>query len=223
MYHLTPVSSNTKTGPIPVSTSTSATCPTSCPFNHGGGCYASSGPLALHWRKVTEHKRGELWEQFLEQVASLSEGQLWRHNQAGDLPGDGDTLDTKALGALVRANKGKRGFTYTHKPMRLAKARKAIASANAKGFTVNLSANSPAHADELANLGIAPVVVTVPTDAPDKGVTPQGRRWIACPAESRDSVSCASCGLCSRSDRSVIIAFHAHGSGKARVSQTVSA
>ena len=223
MYHLTPISSNAKTGPIPVSTSTSATCPTSCPFNNGGGCYASSGPLALHWKKVTEHKRGELFEQFLEQIASLPDGQLWRHNQAGDLPGNGDTLDTKALSALVRANKGKKGFTYTHKPLKTKRNRDAIAKANKQGFTVNLSANSLVHADELVSLEIAPVVVTIPEHAPNKGKTPQGRRWIACPAESRDSVSCASCGLCARSERSVIIAFHAHGAKKTAVSKTVSA
>jgi hypothetical protein len=45
-FHLTRVSSNAKTGKIPVSTSSKATCPATCPFM-GNGCYAASGPLAI--------------------------------------------------------------------------------------------------------------------------------------------------------------------------------
>ena len=41
-------SSNKKTGPMPVSTTSSETCPTTCPFK-GNGCYAESGPLAFLW------------------------------------------------------------------------------------------------------------------------------------------------------------------------------
>ena len=36
-FHLSRVSTNSKTGPIPVSTSSAVTCPPSCPFNQGGG------------------------------------------------------------------------------------------------------------------------------------------------------------------------------------------
>lgn len=51
------------------------------------------------------------------QIAALTEGQLWRHNQAGDLVGGGNEIDTAPRGQLVAANAGKRGFTYTHKPV----------------------------------------------------------------------------------------------------------
>jgi hypothetical protein len=135
-FHLTLKSRNAKTGPIPVSTSTAATCPTSCPFNAGNGCYASSGPLALFWRKVTENKAGAEYGAFLKQIRALLDGQLWRHNQSGDLAGDGDALDIGALDALVAANKGKRGFTYTHKPLATAAEREAIERANANGLSL---------------------------------------------------------------------------------------
>ena len=42
MYHLTKVSSNRKTGPIPVSTTTSDSCPPTCSLK-GAGCYAEQG------------------------------------------------------------------------------------------------------------------------------------------------------------------------------------
>ena len=103
--HLTPKSKNAKTGPIPVSMSSDVTCPPSCPFNSGGGCYAATGPIALHWKKVSSGDRGMNFADFCDTIASLPDGQLWRHNQAGDLCGAGDTLDVPALDKLSEANK----------------------------------------------------------------------------------------------------------------------
>lgn len=215
-FHLTMVSGNAKTGPIPVSTSTAATCPTSCPFNNAnaGGCYASGGPLAIHWRAVTNGSRGGEWSELLKQVRKIPKGSLWRHNQAGDLPGEGDAIDTEALAQLVAANKGRRGFTFTHKPMTAENAA-AVALANASGFAINLSGNNLSHADELAALGVAPVVAVVPEDFPKVGRTPAGRRVVVCPAQVRE-VSCAQCGLCARERNGAVVAFRVHGSSKRR-------
>lgn len=211
--YLTLRSRNSKTGPIPVSTSTAATCP-ACPFK-GNGCYAESYPLKGRWDEVTDGRRGGTWAMFLDSVAALEEGQFWRHNQAGDLPGIGDDIDAKALADLVKANTGRRGFTYTHKPMTTPRARKAIADANENGFTINLSANDPAHADELADLKIAPVVVVLPSTVIGKQrlATPAGRPIVVCPATYRDDVTCKGCQLCQR-QRDVIVGFPAHGNAK---------
>jgi hypothetical protein len=221
LVHLTPASRNVKTGPIPVSTTSAITCPTSCPFNNGNGCYAASGPLAIHWRKVTQGDRGDTWENFLPKIAALPKNQLWRMNAAGDLPGEGDTLDTVALGQLVQANKGKRGFTYTHKPLDTPHERLAIAHANANGFAVNLSGNTLDHADSLADMGIAPVTVVVQSDAVSNMSTPKGRKVVICPATIRDDVSCATCGLCAIVKRDCIVGFPAHGNGKRKVDAIV--
>jgi len=211
--HLTLVSRNVKTGPIPVSTTSAESCPSACPFNNANGCYAASGPLALHWRKVTNGLSGDSYGAFLDKVSRLMKGQLWRHNQAGDLIGEGDTLDTQALALLVKANKGKRGFTYTHKPLATQAERDAIRDANKGGFTVNLSGNTLDHADSLVDLAIAPVVVVLPHDATSNTVTPKGRKVVVCPATQRDDVSCASCGLCQK-QRDSIVGFPAHGTSK---------
>lgn len=233
-YHLTLKSRNGKTGPIPVSTTAKASCP-SCPLKDNG-CYAASGPLALFWQKVTDGKVGTDYATFLAQVSSLPEGQLWRHNQAGDLPGIGDAIDHDALAALTRANRGKSGFTYTHKPMTVAANAVAVAAANADGFTVNLSGNNVAHADALADMGVGPVVTVLPQEygrrekngdwaetlddyrsrvssLPKK--TPGGRAVSVCPATFLDT-SCADCGLCARSNRKSVVGFPAHGSGKGK-------
>lgn len=208
-YTLTVKSGNAKTGPIPVSTSSAATCPDACPFK-AGGCYANGGPLKIHWSAVTEHRRGTPWAQFLSRIKALPDAQLWRHNQAGDLPGTNNLLDTAALKQLVQANHGKRGFTYTHKPLTKPSDRAAIRDANASGFTINLSANNPTHADALADLNIGPVATVLPSDAPRKSLTPAGRTIVTCPATYRDDISCATCALCAR-QRSTIVGFPAHG------------
>lgn len=209
---LTTKSQNEKVGPIPVSTTSAHTCPDSCPLK-AGGCYAKGGPLSIFWRKVTEGKVGTDWHTFTAKVAALPEGQLWRHNQAGDLPGEADAIDGEALAELVAANRGRRGFTYTHKPMTETNAA-AVAAANDGGFTVNLSANSPHHADELAALGVGPVVTVLPIDAPEHTATPAGRPIVVCPAVTGKAANCAACGLCQRVNRKVIVGFPAHGYAK---------
>jgi hypothetical protein len=217
-FHLTLKSANIKTGPIPVTTSSAATCPDACPLK-AGGCYARGGPLGMHWQKVTRGERGGALARLVSQIQSFPVGQVWRHNQAGDLPGLSDRIDSKALARIVQANKGRRGFTYTHKPCEgdsnLATGnRAAVRFANREGFTINLSANSLAHADRLAALDAGPVVAIVPENAPATMQTPAGRKAIVCPAQQRDDITCATCQLCSRANRSVIIAFRAHGASK---------
>jgi hypothetical protein len=212
----TRVSRNAKTGPIPVTTTSEESCPAACPLKRNG-CYAEGGPLAILWRKVTERKAGMAWDAAMAEIAKLPRGTLWRHNQAGDLPGIGDAIDADAMAGLTRANRGKRGYTYTHKPMTADNA-VAVTDAIAHGFAVNLSANDLAHADELASLGIAPVVVVLPADATRATTTPQGRKVAICPATISDNVNCASCGLCAVTGRKAIIGFPAHGAGKRKAS-----
>lgn len=215
-FHLTRSSSNEKTGPIPVSTSPDSTCPDSCPLKDKG-CYVV-GPIKWHWNKVSRGERGSEWEVFLDELRTLPRGQLWRHNQAGDLPGDNEEILPEFLKDLVKANQGRKGFTYTHKPVLSEQAgpvesnRAAIKEANAQGFTINLSANGLNHADKLAALGIGPVCTILPDQNPVNRTTPQGRKVVICPAQTRDNTTCASCGLCQRADRSVIVGFMPHGS-----------
>jgi hypothetical protein len=204
--HLTLKSANVKTGPIPVSTTERDSCPTDCAMR--AECYAASGPLALHWAAVSAGTRGTTWGQFTQAIAALPEGQLWRHNQAGDLPQIDGTVDAVKLGQLVAANAGRRGFTYSHH--RDAASLAWIRHANQWGFTVNLSANDLNDADYLADQNAGPVVVVVPSTTTKNTVTPKGRAVVICPATQRDDVSCATCQLCQR-QRAAIVAFPAHG------------
>lgn len=236
MYHLTAKSANVKTGPIPVSTSTHDTCPDICPLK-AKGCYAGSGPLALHWRKVTEGSRGVSWLNFVQLIAALPENQTWRHNQAGDLipmEHNKEIVSGVALQELVEANKGKQGFTYTHYNPRLAHNASMISYANREGFTINLSANTIAEADEYKALDIGPVVTILPIEyqrtmhkkeytetlkeyaerMKGKCITDAGNAITVCPATFMEDVSCATCKLCARDSRGTIVGFPAHGTQK---------
>ena len=214
MFHITPKSKNSKVGPMAVTTSTATTCPTACPFKDNG-CYADSGPLKLHWLKVTEGKRGDDWSTFIDKIKDLPAGSKWRHNQAGDLPGDMEKLDDEKCIELAKANKGKRGFTYTHYDV-LNNFQNAITVniMNHLGFTVNVSANNLEHADKLCDMDIAPVATVLPIEQTTNTVTPKGRKVVVCPATYKDDVSCASCMLCEKWDRNVVVGFPAHGTSK---------
>lgn len=228
--YFTRKSGNAKTGPIPVSTTESTSCPDACPLRHDnqGGCYAAGGPLALLWRRLDNGEVGLAWNTFVDQVEALPDGTLWRHNQAGDLPGWRDFIDVPALDQLVAANLGKRGFTFTHKPVigddRVAKSNAyAVKEANAAGFTINLSADTLTEADELADQGIGPVAAVMDAAATENTTTPAGRKVVICPAIRSERVTCQMCGLCAKADRKSIVGFPAHGSSKRKASKVACA
>ena len=163
--HFIAVSQNAKTGPIPVSIIERASCWSGCAL-YENGCYAETGVLAIHWSRVSSGVAGESWSEFCAKVAALRPGRLWRYAQAGDLPGYGPQIHGALLQELVAANTGKNAIAFTHKPVLgddsvALKNRHLIAAAVKAGFTVNLSADVPAHADRLADLGIAPVVTVL--------------------------------------------------------------
>ena len=236
-YHLTPVSSNQKVGPIPVSTTSSKTCPPSCPLNNKQGCYADSGPLAIHWKKVTNEERGVDFAGFLELIKALPANQLWRYAQAGDLPGAGDSIDRDQLRSLATANSNRPVIAYTHKPPAVGSNLAALREAEALGFRINLSADDLDEADDFVDLGFH-TVVTLPeeygrtTRGRDWGedlnqyrerldtlerTTPDGRSIVVCPATYMDT-NCSRCRLCAvKPNKDQIIGFPAHGSAKGKI------
>ena len=165
-----------------------------------------------------------------------------RYAQAGDLPGYGPQIDGTLLEEVVAANAGKNVIAFTHKPVLgddpvAVENRRLIATTVKAGFTINLSADNPAHADRLAELGIAPIVTVLGRAYARKAVrhrfkrrrdewaetigewrdrtasmprhTPAGRRIAICPATYSDA-TCKTCGACARV-RDAVIGFPAHG------------
>ena len=145
------------------------------------------------------------YDSFIKEISKLPKGQLWRHNQAGDLAhtGNNESIDFDSLKRLVKANEGKNGFTYTHKTKDTDNFDK-IKYANENGFTINLSANDLKHADELKkhNLPIATIVGTKPVNK-----TPEGHKIKMCPNQVNKAITCQLCLMCSKSKRNYIVGF----------------
>jgi hypothetical protein len=232
-----PGNGNRKTGDIPTAYVARESCSLGCPLL-GKGCYAETGNVGFHWRKM----RGVPWAKFCQIVAEkLGLRQMWRYAVAGDLPGFRGLIDQTALQLLTAANMDRPVIAYTHKPVldgehpAAAANRRFIAEAIAGGFLVNLSANGPHHADALADLDLAPVVTILPHAyarrrkslgrgkwewaetigqyrdriADLSAHTPAGRRIAVCPA-TYTGTTCEACRACAR-PRAAIIGFPAHG------------
>lgn len=221
-FKFTRISGNSKTGPIPVTVTSSDSCPSHCPLKKSG-CYAELGMVGMHWRNLDSGK-GNVFtdEQLFGAIKSLSKGQLWRHNIAGDLVHDNGAIDAGFIAGMIEANKNKSGFTYTHHNPDIGNNSALIRAANIQGFTINLSANSPDHADELAELNIGPVVTLLPIDAPKLTYTNKGRAIVKCPAVDNESVNCSNCGLCANPNRKSIVGFPVHGSAKKKAQKVIS-
>ncbi len=208
-YLVTMRSGNPITGSIMVTTSPAYTCPASCVLK-GDVCYASKGFLggfiwtALGTSAVGAVIGNELAIKSLAQLVlaihSLPEGSVWRHNQAGDLMpdlSDRRLICAATLQILQEANRGRRGFTFTHFDPAIEHNRSVILAANQAGFTINLSADDLHHADVLAEAACGPVAALLPRGQRHNTVTPSGRKVVICPARTH-SVTCSTCRLCTR-------------------------
>jgi hypothetical protein len=220
-FHLSTVSSNAKTGPIAVSTSSRATCSPTCPF-FGNGCYAESGPLLLHWRKVTEGMRGVNFRAFCDQLSKLEAGRLFRHNQAGDLPHTAGKISRAFIKSMVASVKHLKAFTYTHHDIRKGENLSLLRYANRNGFTINVSTESEEAADDAISAGLPAVMVANSEEARTTWHTKGGNVVLVCPAQRSDTTTCADCKLCHHRGRRVVIAFLAHGTSKRKADSVVS-
>ena len=217
---LTAISSNRKTGAIPTSTTEKASCPSTCPFLLKG-CYAKGGPQNIHWSAISRGERGMVWSEFTSAIRKLKRGQLWRHNVSGDLPHSDGVIDSAKVSALVDANRGRKGYTYTHHILNNENLA-IIQESNKNGFTINASCESVDVADSVMTEHNIPAVAVINSEESRRFfTTTSGRKVIVCPATVHDNVSCADCGICANANRSAIVAFPAHGNAKKSVNQIV--
>ena len=226
-FQLTPKSSNRKTGPIATLRSSSDSCPSTCPFNNGGGCYAASGPEALWWKRLDESEKPEhvsgwlgLSDQF--RAAKLKPGTLLRVNTAGDLPqlpitGEilGNVVD---LMRGIFEHHGMIPFTYTHHGQTEHNL-SVVDRQNRAGFTVNLSCDSEEQASKRHRQGYPSTVVVAHDEERTRWRDEHGCTFVVCPAQTREGMTCDRCRLCAKPDRGAVVAFRAHGAKRKKISE----
>jgi hypothetical protein len=220
LFHLSPFSSNTKTGAIAVSTSSRATCSPTCPFLHNG-CYADYGPLAIHWNLVSNGLRGVTFPNFLLSLERLEAGRLFRHNQGGDLAHTAGRISRTFIRGMVKSVKHLKAFTYTHHDIKLGENLQLLRYANRNGFTINVSTESETAADNAIAAGLPAVMVANSDETRTTWHTPAGNTVLVCPAQRSDTTTCADCKLCHNRGRRVVIAFLAHGTGKRKANAAI--
>ena len=221
-FHLSKKSSNKKTGPIAVTTTSKNSCPASCGMREV--CYAASGPLALHWGAVSNGSRSKQWREHLADLESLPFGSPLRLNQAGDLVASASgRLSRVFIDGLLSVVKSRKlqAWTYTHHDYTVGDNGKLLRRANREGLRVNVSTETEESADRAIASGL-PAVLAVSSEENRKAWrTPDRNLVMVCPAQLRDT-DCSRCMLCHKRGSKVIIAFLAHGSRKSRANQQLS-
>ena len=212
-HHITHRSTNKKTGPMTVTRTTSNTCPPSCPLL-GAGCYDEHGNGGVHRRRhdAGAYKAGQYGPaQYFAAIEHDPQfSPVYRHNEGGDLWGDGDRIDEVALVDWVAANRrGKKSpIVYTHKPVegihtrgsdedRAHNAETLRSVRDLAPFAINVSCDTPEEAQRAVALGFDATLVTA-EDAPrtvkagdwtlSKG---DGPTLVGCPAAYDPRVQCS--------------------------------
>ena len=235
-YHMTESSGNTKVGKRVVVTTTSrSSCSDACPFkaeiDEEGkvipkGCYGEQFHMKMHWDKVSSGERGYDLATLTKKIRALPFKSLIRHDQVGDLPGDGKfTLYRDDCFKLTKAFRKHLAWTYTSYPLsgfNLETIREMLRL----GFVTNKSCYSLDQVDEAMDLGI-PATVVMPSKTKGRKLkTPKGRVVARCPAELSKEINCGNCGgdkgpLCFRKDRDFAVSFYAHGVFKKLVNKAL--
>lgn len=212
-----PSSSNAQLGPIPASTTEKGSCPDTCPLKKV--CYAQFHFQGANWKKVST--TGLTWSEFLSKIRRIAPGAIWRHNVSGDLPHVDGNINHEEVRGLIKANRGKKGYTYSHHVLNTHNLA-IIKEANSNGFTISASCESVDVADSvMTEHGIPAVAVINSEESRRFFTTTNGRKVVVCPAKIHDNVTCATCGICSNPDRTVVVAFPAHGTAKKKTNEIV--
>lgn len=215
-FFATPHSANAKTGDIAQTYTNPETCPTRCPFK-GHGCYAENFGANFQWKRA--ENGFDVWALIDWVQANTEEGDLIRHNVAGDIcyPNSND-IDPQLVNYLIIAYRGRKAYTYTHAEVNERNAQ-IVRDATSQGFVISFSCETPEEVDKAFMLGCM-AVLTVTKAVEPNATTPNGWRIIQCPNQTHNDVTCKSCALCARL-RGVVIAFQTHGTRAKKANEAI--
>ena len=211
-FHFVPKSGNKKTGFMPVTYNSRLSCPDSCIFKNNG-CYADNYHTRLNWDKVTSGERGGTFKELLNNIKALKPGTIWRACIAGDIPSNNKGVISRTyIKGITEANQGLKGYTYTHNRLDIGENISLLKTANKQGFTVNISTETEAAADNAVLNNLPAVIVVKSTEKRRSWLTKNKNKILVCPAQDETkNVNCIDCGLCQNRPKNLIIAFLAHG------------
>jgi hypothetical protein len=211
-------SSNVKTGNVPTAWvgATRDACRESCrgcplaPKDVGGNgaCYSHSGSPAIAHNSIRKAAAAGKDRTLTAAIRGAARSaRMLRYTAIGD----GGRTAPGVAARIVEAARAARlqlvGYTHHW--------REAAVAAEWRGRLM-ASVESMTDADEALAAGWRAAVV-VPVDTPNRGTTPNGARFVVCPAQVTDGrVTCNDCRLCDASKPGPVIAFREHGNGVKR-------
>jgi hypothetical protein len=217
----TPRSQNKKLGDAATTYAAQTSCPTSCPFFDGGGCYAESGRVGMVTKRLNEAARilksGPLEVADAEAAAidalKVTPGRALRLHTVGDCSTDAATALVAAASARYRQRGGGPVWTYTH-------AWRTVSRASWGEVSVLASCESAAEVKAAKLRGYATAIVVDELAEERRHVlgadagNAAGVDVLPCPQQTRDR-TCSDCKLCFDDqgliERDYSIAFLVHG------------
>ena len=144
-------------------------------------------------------------------IKALKPGTIWRACVAGDIPSNNKgEISRTYLRGITQANQGLKGYTYTHNRLDIGENISLLKTANKQGFTVNISTESEAAADNAVLNSLPAVIVVKSTETRRAWLTKNKNKILVCPAQT-SGANCIDCQLCQHRPKNLIIAFLAHG------------
>jgi hypothetical protein len=240
LVHFTPQSGNAKTGNIPVTYRPMKTCATDCTFlpesyaaelvaaglrdpsiPAAGGCYGTGRIFGMAKKYAATVTVGEVRAKLSKAAKSA---RFLRDRVVGDVMTESGQIDHEYIEnvAALAIEADLIPFGYTHAWPKMT--REDVAQIAATGYVMNASCETRDDVRAAIDLGM-PVVIASDLVADGETFTrPDGStaRIVTCPAQTREAVTCASCGLCARKDRAAVVRFEIHGTSKKRAAAAVS-
>jgi hypothetical protein len=216
-------SGNRKIGDAATTYAAQVSCPRSCPFFDGGGCYAESGRLGVHTNRLNEAAAAEgvdaiqvaLHEALAIAGMEVVLGRPMRLHTVGDCASDlAARIVSRAAEAYMDAGGGP-VWTYTH-------AWREVERESWGRVSVLASCETAEDVALARERGYAPSIVV--EEFADRRLYSQKNadllqkdelRILPCPAQTRERVTCSSCRLCMDDAgilaRGYAIGFELHG------------
>lgn len=210
-------STNEKIGDCATTYAAQASCPSSCVFKDGGGCYAEYGRMAVGLTnplnrgaalvEATPLDVAEAEALAIDEMATLRKRPLRLHT-VGDCATDEAARIVAAAAERYMDRGGGPVWTYTH-------AWRDVDRASWGRVSVLASCENVADVAEARARGYAPSIV-VEEFADRKRYSDSECELLPCPAQTTENVACSSCRLCMDDqgllERGYAIAFAVHGS-----------
>lgn len=211
-------SANKKIGACAATYAAQASCPKSCAFYNGGGCYAENGMLYSGVTKplndTAELLHATPVDVAIAEAAVIDEleaipGRPMRLHTVGDCTTDECALIVSAASERYMARGGGPVWTYTH-------AWRLVDRESWGAVSALASCETPEQVELALARGYAPSIVVDEFEQRTKYVlSSSGLELLPCPAQTHDHIACSDCRLCMNDgglrERGYAIAFEVHG------------